>query len=64
MLFVFHEQFSEDTYYDVFEQKDKLPFKLIEERLMNQLQEIEVSASKIKVTGELYPENILKLTGR
>ena len=30
----------------------------------DELQEIEVSASQIKVTGERYPENILKLTGR
>jgi aryl-alcohol dehydrogenase-like predicted oxidoreductase len=30
----------------------------------NELQEIEVSASQIKVTGERYPENILKMTGR
>jgi aryl-alcohol dehydrogenase-like predicted oxidoreductase len=29
-----------------------------------ELQEIEVSASQIKVTGERYPENILKMTGR
>lgn len=30
----------------------------------DELQEIEVSASQIKVTGERYPENILKMTGR
>lgn len=30
----------------------------------DELQEIDVSASQIKVTGERYPENILKLTGR
>lgn len=30
----------------------------------DELLEIEVSASQIKVTGERYPENILKLTGR
>ena len=30
----------------------------------DELQEIEVSASEIKVIGERYPENILKLTGR
>ncbi len=29
----------------------------------DELQEIEVSASQIKVTGERYPENILKMTG-
>jgi aryl-alcohol dehydrogenase-like predicted oxidoreductase len=30
----------------------------------NELQEMEVSASRIKVTGERYPERILKMTGR
>ena len=30
----------------------------------DELQEIEVSAAQIKVTGERYPENILKMTGR
>ncbi|MDB5223461.1 MAG: Aldo-keto reductase [Chitinophagaceae bacterium] len=30
----------------------------------DELQEIEVSASQIKVTGERYPENIMKMTGR
>lgn len=30
----------------------------------DELEEIEVSASQIKVTGERYPENILKMTGR
>jgi aryl-alcohol dehydrogenase-like predicted oxidoreductase len=30
----------------------------------DELQEIEISAAQIKVTGERYPENILKLTGR
>jgi aryl-alcohol dehydrogenase-like predicted oxidoreductase len=29
-----------------------------------ELEEIEVSASQIKVTGERYPENIMKMTGR
>ena len=30
----------------------------------DELQEIEVSAAQIRVTGERYPENILKMTGR
>jgi aryl-alcohol dehydrogenase-like predicted oxidoreductase len=30
----------------------------------DELQEIETSFSQIKVTGERYPENIMKMTGR